>query len=100
MNNGRYASSVAAIPTPEIPTARRINGSQQHADATIAETMVPTLVIVVPRLDSAFAGNGVSDSCIFNSSCAILIPLATVPRQQDPEGFSVSQRQPGSLIFA
>ena len=33
MNSGRYVSSVAAIPTPETPTASNVSGNQQQADA-------------------------------------------------------------------
>jgi hypothetical protein len=39
------------MPAPDTPATRRIGGSQQQLEATIADTMVPTFAISSPRPD-------------------------------------------------
>ena len=79
------------------------NGSQQQLEAMIAETTVPTFAMVSPRFDDELVGTPPAGttvpSIIPSSSRAVLIPLATLPRQHKPDGFSVAHRQPGTFIF-
>jgi hypothetical protein len=103
MNSGRYVSNVAAIPAPEIPTANNAKGSQQQAEAMMAEKTVPILAISSPRFDGGLTGvaaGPISESLMVSSFRAISTPFVTLPRQHEPDGFSVTQRQPGSFIFA
>jgi hypothetical protein len=57
----------------------------------IADRIVPTFEMI-----SALLAAGMLP---FHSASAVSIPLATVPRQHEPDGFMTSQEQPGLFIF-
>src|SRR5581483_5355810 len=79
------------MPAPDAPTASSTSGSQQQAEAMTADRTVPSFEIV-----SALLPLGVLPP---SSALAVSIPLPTVPRQHEPDGFVTSQAQPGSFIF-
>jgi hypothetical protein len=62
------------MPAPDTPATRRIGGNQQQLEATIADTMVPTLAISSPRPD-----RGLDDPALF--SVAPGDCLGVVPQQ-------------------
>src|SRR5262249_54319316 len=78
-------------PTPDIPSVRSSSGSQQQLDAMTADRIVPTFEMV-----STLFPDGVFPR---HASSAVSMAWRIVLRQHEPDGFVISQAQPGSFIL-